>query len=531
MNKRKYASFLAAIALTTARAVDAQPVSATPRTYSQTSLHVLRAKLVSQSKALRAARGDAVDRRVDPRLEEILGPTSMLNARVRVEGRDMRLRLAEYEPVLDDGAVLEQLPDGSWQSQPVVRNGTRFYVGRETSDRSSFVTLYRTESDGWGGRIELQGGTYMLEPSGWSDPSEHRELVEGEDEAPSYVFREDDTEEFLRPAGCGDLAADEDAPSAADDTPRHVVLNGQIVKYDVRYVAASDYWLARGQDDNVIGDEIFAMHYATSNAMQQQVSSYGVALSHGWAVLHQNLPSPPFTNPTETDGGLLLSSVIACKASSSCLGGQFYGSDRIATLLVSRTGLHKSPPESGRIAGIARTGGLCSANSAAVIETTGSAYARFARLAHELGHVFGACHDGPVPGPGCSAPTGCPDAKTLMSPVVGDSTVPQYSTCAVNLMNSRVNATAACRTPIYCGDVNADAKISPVPCPDGGPQPVNPTDALIALKLAVGQANPVSYSHLADVFPPFGALNSSDANALLDYSVCSPIDYPPACGN
>lgn len=509
--------------------VYAAPLTSAVRAYDEVQPRILRSREVRQIRALKLAQPGARSLGLEPDLPILAGKTALMKLELKVDNRRYRVNLWEYEQSMDDVEIVTSLPGGGFHSEPAPKSGTRFFSGRVLGVAGSTARLYQTRYSGWGGEFSIGDETFVLEPRGWSDPS-NRSRGGPRESTSSYIFRTSDADSEVNPAGCAIEAVADNSQQetrAGDSSSRHIVNNLDIKRYKVKYVTAQDYLQARGNDTSVVSAEIFAMHHGVSNMMQQQLNTKGISLQRaGVQILDAPLPPPFADNPPELNGGTLLDSLVSCKGNTSCLGGFLYGSETVSVLVVER-GLVK-PEGTGSLAGIAKPQSLCGANGAALIDTDSTSTQRFLRLAHELGHVFGAkCHDGPNPGDGCVA-TGCAEGW-IMSPIISSGLTTLYSSCSVSSINTKVTSTPSCRTSVYCGDVNSDSN-SPGTC-QGVTTRSNTTDALDALKMAVGQVSPHGYSHLADVHPPFGELNVTDANALLQYATCGmPDAVPPDCG-
>jgi uncharacterized repeat protein (TIGR01451 family) len=110
----------------------------------------------------------------------------------------------------------------------------------------------------------------------------------------------------------------------------------------------------------------------------------------------------------------------------------------------------------GRTVGIAYISGLCSSTFSSSLSEAGNRSTQFSALiaAHEIGHVFGAPHDGP-PQNG-EAPSACKDEPTtfLMAPQLNGSST--FSSCSLDQI-APVVAQASCLAPYDAADGTIDA--------------------------------------------------------------------------
>ena len=107
----------------------------------------------------------------------------------------------------------------------------------------------------------------------------------------------------------------------------------------------------------------------------------------------------------------------------------------------------------GTTVGIAFTGALCFGPGAAVSEGNGGATFDSLVAAHEIGHNFGAPHDGDPMGACDSAPPGF-----LMAPMLNNSS--QFSDCSIAQMQQRI-AAASCITPLPSTDIAVEYNNAP----------------------------------------------------------------------
>ena len=148
-----------------------------------------------------------------------------------------------------------------------------------------------------------------------------------------------------------------------------------------------------------------------------------------------------------------------------------------------------------RTVGIAYISGLCSSTFSASLSEAGNRSTQFAALiaAHEIGHVFGAPHDGDSAAACASTPT-----TFLMAPQLNGSST--FSSCSLEQI-APVVARAACLAPYDSADGAIDA-------PTEVPVPLNtPTDITVTAQ-SVGTATLDSAS-LRITVPPSVALQSA----------------------
>lgn len=106
----------------------------------------------------------------------------------------------------------------------------------------------------------------------------------------------------------------------------------------------------------------------------------------------------------------------------------------------------------GDTVGIAYTDTLCAAQGAGLTEVTGrTAWLESLIAAHEIGHNFGAVHDGEGP---CSS---TPQGQYLMSPRVAENAV-SFSQCSRDTMLPRIHS-ASCITPLTLPDLSIPADL------------------------------------------------------------------------
>ncbi len=140
----------------------------------------------------------------------------------------------------------------------------------------------------------------------------------------------------------------------------------------------------------------------------------------------------PFT--ATTDPGALLMQVGS------------YRSSRVEQRTLGLTHLYTGRDLDGSTVGIAYTGSLCDTfYGSGLSEGNGSSTFDSLVAAHEIGHNFGAPHDG-VPGP-CEAETG----QFIMAPTLNNSE--EFSACSIQQMQPHIDA-ANCINPLPSTDIS-----------------------------------------------------------------------------
>lgn len=149
----------------------------------------------------------------------------------------------------------------------------------------------------------------------------------------------------------------------------------------------------------------------------------------------------------------------------------------------------------GRTVGIAYISGLCSSSFSASLSEAGNRSTQFAALiaAHEIGHVFGAPHDGDSAAACASTPT-----TFLMAPQLNGSST--FSSCSLEQI-APVVTRASCLAPYDSADGAIDA-------PTEVPVPLNtPTDITVTAQ-SVGTAT-LNSASLRITVPPSVALQTA----------------------
>lgn len=113
----------------------------------------------------------------------------------------------------------------------------------------------------------------------------------------------------------------------------------------------------------------------------------------------------------------------------------------------------------GTTVGIAFVGSICDRQyGAGLTESSNSRWVESLIAAHEIGHSFGAPHDGDSSQACGSTPTG----SYLMSPSINGSD--KFSTCSLNIMRAKA-AGASCITALSSADIAVDANLGTVQGP------------------------------------------------------------------
>ena len=150
-----------------------------------------------------------------------------------------------------------------------------------------------------------------------------------------------------------------------------------------------------------------------------------------------------------TDASGLLRQLEAFKFDTPALRGQ-----GLVHLLTGRD-LDERPgmPTGARLLGVANIGVLCEERLGVSITQYTTLSTAVAVVAHELGHNFGAPHDGEADSPCAGTPEGL-----LMSPFVNGSR--QFSTCSLEQMAPKL-AAAACLTNLPANDLSVQRLSAP----------------------------------------------------------------------
>ncbi len=113
----------------------------------------------------------------------------------------------------------------------------------------------------------------------------------------------------------------------------------------------------------------------------------------------------------------------------------------------------------GTTVGIAYVNSVCDRQyGAGLTESSNTRWVESLIAAHEIGHSFGAPHDGDS----AQACAGTPTGSYLMSPAINGSD--KFSACSLNIMQARA-ASASCVTALASADIEVDANLGAVQRP------------------------------------------------------------------
>jgi len=309
-----------------------------------------------------------------------------------------------------------------------------------------------------GGNIEIYRGHIESAPNSWvrlvfvggvprgmfSD-GETLFAIETDATAPDkpYIFRLDDLKIASGAFSCASSGAGTREPKTAGDLFRAVAA-------DFEAMAAEGPGAISNLDVSIIADAAFTN--ANSNTEAEMItrmnnvdgifsSQLGVQLT----VSHTDIftsANDPFSS--ETEGGDLLDEVADFRfaAPSAQRGG--------LTHLFTGKNITSTDPDTGDVStstvGIAYTGALCSRRfGVGLTEARSSATSDSLIIAHEIGHNFGAPHDG-TSGSACESTA----QNFLMAPRLNNSD--QFSACSIQQMTAQV-AAASCVSTLASEDV------------------------------------------------------------------------------
>lgn len=213
---------------------------------------------------------------------------------------------------------------------------------------------------------------------------------------------------------------------------------GAVSEIDIGAVGDFEFTSARGGD----AAAVTAITVRLNNVDGIYSQEIGVQVNVPVIDTFSDPASNPFTTPVdpatnETDAGALLDELRSYRANTPSQNS------------LGLTHLWTGRDLEGSTVGIAYNGVLCRSGVGAGL-SEGNSTAVFDSLiaAHEIGHNFGAPHDG-TPGSACEA-----EPQTfIMAPMLNGST--QFSPCSKSIMQSSASA-AACVVPLPVVDMSVD---------------------------------------------------------------------------
>jgi molybdate transport system substrate-binding protein len=364
--------------------------------------------------------------------------------RDRLEPSDSRLALRafgrEFHALLEHNDRLVHALDAN--AREMARQ-VELYRGELTGLPGSWVRVsrYRNELTGlfWDGR-EL----YVIEPHRRVAPLLYAPLPP---RGASVVYRLSDTtgplsDFVLHPdeADLESLAAALSMPSGSGSIAANLPSGyPSIMQLDIGLIADHQFWQREGEESAPL---LLSMANMIDGIYTEQL---GVHIRVAELEVHRE----PSSALSATDPVQLLDQMGQYKAARPTLAGQ-----GLAHLFTGRT-LGNHPTTGAPVAGIAYLGALCEIRHGVAVTQVASHHALgFAALiaAHEIGHNFGAPHDG-QPGPCALTPPTFLMAATL----AGSDTLSQ---CSIEQMRPHI-AAAGCLRPPPLTDVAISAISGP----------------------------------------------------------------------
>lgn len=303
-------------------------------------------------------------------------------------------------------------------------NRVRILNGALSNKAGSWVRLSFTGGDAegliWDGK-----DLYAVEPS-----SAVADLIPAPLTAPdagNIIFRLSDTEINLGPGFCGSAA---DFAMGADGLAAYEILAGELKRMQIAALSATP---TRGIEVSALGDASFRNQYASNadaqDAMLVRLNNVDGIFSAQTGVRIQTPSSTAYdTDPSQlsvdTDASTLLKSLADLRANTPALKA------RGLTHLFTGRNLQDN------IVGIAYVGSLCDTQYAVGLTESRSRGAWLDSLiaAHEIGHNFGAIHDG------VDACASTPLTYLMAAQLSGSST---FSQCSLDRILPKIQA-AAC---------------------------------------------------------------------------------------